>query len=278
MVMEIKNNQTKINSSVIGITGSSGFVGSNLCEYLSLKKIHFVIFKGDLLNKDDVNNFFIKNTVTQVIHLAGTFKPPFCNLLEKNVLTTQSILDIGIKYGLKKIVYVSSGAVYGEPLQNESYETDPLQPNTLYGLSKQYAEECIHFYASNSNLTYVILRLPNIYGEENTKGVIFNFLNDIKHYKKITILGDGTQRRDFIHVSDVTLALVKALKYNHSDIFNISNPTRTSLLELVQLLRKKYVFSIEYAKADNNLHDLILNTDKATKKLNFQPKLKSLQI
>jgi UDP-glucose 4-epimerase len=280
MVMDIKKDNYDSNTSldIIGITGCKGFIGSNLCNYLSKQNINFTCFEGDLLNEDDINNYFTKYHINNIIHLAGTFNPPFSNLLEKNLRTTQLLLNIGSNYGLKKIIFSSTGAVYGNPLKEESYETDILKPNTLYGLVKQYVEECIQYYSNNNNLIYVILRFSNVYGEGNKKGVIYNFLNDIQTKKKITVAGDGKQRRDFLHVQDACVAIEKSLSYDKSDIFNISNTSGTSLLDLIKVLKMKYQFTVNHREMDNNLHDLILNTDKAKNKLGFQARLTSIQI
>jgi UDP-glucose 4-epimerase len=193
-------------------------------------------------------------------------------------LTTEKILSIGSKYNLKKIIYISSGAVYGEPKKRESYERDALDPNTLYGLTKKYAEECIRYYQENFKINSVILRFPNVYGEGAQKGVIANFLHDIEKYKKITVAGDGMQERNFLHVSDAVMAIKKILKYNKSNIFNISNPETFRIIDVANLLKQRYIFDIQYKASDNQLKRLSLNIDKARTELNFSPKYKKLFI
>lgn len=264
----------------ICITGTDGFIGSNLTKTLNLNNnIILIPFDGNLLNKDDIVNFFDANkNIDQIIHLAGTFFGDFDELLKINVLTTQNLLHIAVKNGVKKIIYPSSGAIYGEPIMEESLETDILKPNTFYGLAKLYTEDCIKYYYNNFNLNYIILRLPNVYGENNNKGVIYNFLTDIKNKREITIYGDGTQSRNFLHVSDVCMAIEKSIFYDKSDIFNISNPTKVSINEIVKILAKKYEFRIIYKEANNNLKDLLLDINKARNELNFLPKVKDLQI
>lgn len=260
----------------IGIIGCSGFIGSNLTHYFNKKNISYVYFSGNLLKNKDIKKFFLRNKVSCAVFLVGTFDPPFENQFKINVLTLQNFLEIGIKYGLKKIILSSSGAVYGEPENKESKETDPLKPNTIYGLTKAYAERCVLYYAQNHNIQYVILRFPNVYGENNKKGVIYNFLSDIKNYGIITIAGDGSQQRNFLHISDACKAIEEALWYKGSDIFNISNPVRVSINDLVKILKSRYAFSVSYKLADNNQKQLLLNTDKAKKLLKFTPKITQL--
>lgn len=253
-------------------------MGAAVRKRLEEGQIPYKSFEGNLLNDRDVENYFSQNSIEQVVHLVGAFDLPFENQTRLNVLTTQKLLEAGTRYGLKKIIFASTGAVYGEPVNTESSETDPLMPNTLYGLSKMYAEKCVEYYAENNGTKYIILRFPNVYGEGGNKGVIANFLNDIRDKKEITLFGDGTQSRNFLHVSDAALAIEKSLYYNESNVFNISNPVKISLNEVVSILSKKYDFSIQRKPANNNLKDLLLNIDKAKKHLRFEPEIKNLRV
>ena len=264
--------------SSIGITGASGFLGRNLVKNKKLKNVKLILFTGNLLNEVDVNTFFKENKIDQVIHLAGTFSPPFSNLIEKNLLLTEKLLDTGIKFGIKKIIFASTGAVYGEPLNLESFEDDPLKPMTPYALSKMYAEEYIQYCSQNKNLQYVLLRFPSIYGPDNNKGVIFNFIKGIKNDKKIIVHGDGNQGRDFLYVDDAVEAICKAIDYDKSNIFNVSSSLRLSINDIIKILRKRYDFEVEYKKADNNLKALYLNSAKIKKELGFVAKTKDLLI
>lgn len=262
----------------IGITGSNGFIGSHLKKHLDARKIKYTCFNGDLLKEEDIKRYFSKNKVDQIIHLVGSFDLPFENQIKMNLLTTQKLLEVGVNYGLKKIIFSSTGAVYGEPLKGKSSENDPLRPNTLYGLSKMYAEEVIEYYSDTFGLQFIILRFPNVYGGGNNKGVVYNFLSDIRNKGKITIHGNGKQSRNFLYVTDACQAIEKSLFYKKSDIFNISNPVKTSINDLIEKLNKRYSFEINYEKSNNNLKDLLLNIDKATNKLKFIPKRKDILI
>lgn len=260
------------------VVGSNGFIGRHLTKYLSARRISYVCFRGNLLREEDIKLFLNKNSLSEAIFLAGTFDPPFENLININVITLNKFLSIGIKYSLKKIIFISTGAVYGEPIRVKSKETDPLKPNTLYGLSKLIAEKCIEFYQNYYGLKFIILRCPNIYGEGNRKGVIYKFLSDIKKYKKIIIEGDGDQKRDFLYIDDACLAIEKALTYENSDIFNISNIKCLSINDVVSQLRTKYDFTTEFTAAANNLNILSLDISKAKKMLGYFPKTVNLKI
>lgn len=262
----------------IGITGAKGFMGKIVAARFLDLGITTECFEGDLLQDSDLENYFTKHYVDQIIHLVGTFDPPFENQIKLNVLTTQKLLEAGVKHGLKKIIFASTGAVYGEPIKDESFETDPLTPNTLYGLSKMCAEECIKYYATNYGIKYIILRFPNVYGEGSNKGVVFNFLNDIRQTSSVTVYGDGKQSRNFLHVSDACAAIEKSVFSQESGIFNISNPVKVSINDLVRMFADKYKFTINHKEANNNLKDLLLNIEKAQKILGFNPEVKDIKI
>lgn len=262
----------------ICITGCSGFIGSNLNIYLKQRKeIQIIPFFGNLFDKKEIENFFAKNkNINQIIYLVGGFFGDFEELYRLNVLTVHNLLVEASKRKVKKIIFASTGAVYGEPKRLESIESDPICPNTVYGLTKMMAEEVIRYFANNYGLDYVILRFPNIYGPGQTKGVIFNFLKDIRERGKITVNGDGKQTRNFLHVTDACLAIEKSIFYKKSGIFNISNPQNISILDLIKIFKKRYIFEVVYQKANNNLQNLSLNINKAKKELRFYPKVKEI--
>lgn len=259
----------------ICVTGHGGFIGNNLLRLLKVSnEIQIVQFVGDLSKKEDIKSFFAKNkNIKQIIHLVGAFFGEFDELFRLNVLTTHNLLSAVTQYGVEKIIFTSSGAVYGEPVGIESLENDPLKPNTDYGLAKKMAEDVVLYFHNKHALNYVILRFPNVYGGGNKGGVIFNFSRDIKEKGEITVHGDGNQSRNFLHVSDACVAIEKSIFHEKSEIFNISNPVKTSINDLIKLFKEKYEFKIHHNKVDNNLRDLLLNIDKAKKGLGFSPKI-----
>lgn len=263
------------NAFRLGIAGSTGFIGSHLVRDFVKKGIPFARFAGDAHSTSDIERYFSIDRITHLVFLIGTFNPPFDQQLKTNVLTLQNFLETGKKYGLKKIVFSSTGAVYGEPKNQASVETDPLIPNTLYGLSKVLAETTIHYYARNSELQFVILRFPSVYGEKNTKGAIYQLVSDSKK-GEIQIAGDGNQKRNFLHVSDACDAIEKSLHYPKSDIFNITSPVFLSINDVVQRLKTKYAFTIKYISANNRLKNLLLDDRKARNELMYDPKITDL--
>jgi UDP-glucose 4-epimerase len=267
---------TSQKNAIIAVTGGRGFIGSHLLRSLEKTGISYTSFKEDLLDLESVKRFFRTNSIRQVVHLAGSFYGSFDQLVRKNVITTQHLLEAGTEFGLEKIIYVSTGAVYGEPKGEASLESDPCQPNTIYGLTKKMAEDVILYYQLMRGIKYVILRMTSVYGPGNRKGVLYNFLKDIQTKGSITIAGDGSQARDFLHVSDACNAIIKSINYEENDIFNISSPVHTSINDIVALLKQNYSFDIHYKEPDNFLKNLFLKSLKAETVLQFKPNVNDL--
>lgn len=263
MALELEN---------ILITWSRGFIGSHLCEYLDKRNISYIHFSWDIRKKESIREFFSSQKITQIIHLVWTFEWDIDHQLELNFLATKNLLEVAYENNIKKFIFASTGAVYGEPLRDKSYESDRLFPNTFYGLFKQLSEEILLYYSRNFGVNCVILRFPNVYGEWS-RWVISAFKKQIQDSGAITVFWDGKQSRNFLHVSDAIEAVYLAMKYNWTDIFNITNSKKISLNDLIWELRKYYSFEVKYAERnENNVHDLVLSWERAKKFLGFEAK------
>ena len=262
----------------IGITGAGGFIGRHLVSALEkLAGVDFTCFEGNLLNIADVEKYFGNNpSISQIIHLAGSFAGDFDTLMASNVVTTNNLLDVATKNKVNKIIFASTGAVYGEPLNSKSKEDDPLNPVTVYGLTKMFAEETIKYYARTRNIKYVILRFPNVYGPGNNKGVICNFTESIKRNSTVELLGDGNQKRNFLYVEDAINAILKTLDYSlESGAINIAEPMLYSLNDLISALKSAGLgFDTVYREKNptNTLQNLSLDVAKANKVWEWSPK------
>jgi UDP-glucose 4-epimerase len=261
------------------ITGSSGFIGRHLGDFFRQNAISYVWFSGDLLRPESIEDFFSKNqNISEIVHLVGTFEGDLGKQIEMNFQTTANLLECAHKRGIKKIIFASTGAVYGEPLWEVSLEDDPPSPNTWYGFSKKIAEDLVSYYARNYGWISLILRFPNVYGPWS-RGVIPVFLRSIEQTGKITIYGDGEQSRNFLHVSDAVRAISLALSHDRSEVFNITNPHKTSLNDLVAILKKNFQFEVEYLPQNtNNLRDLLLSPEKSRRLLGFEAKIKNISL
>ena len=245
------------------VTGGAGFVGSHLTELL-IKNGHFPIIidnlntgkfryikkfvdegKADFI-KLDIRNFSKLMKLPKcsaVIHLAAIASviesidnPSFVN--DVNVNGTLNVLEFCRKKKIKKFIFTSSAAIFGN---NESKitESSPTVPTTVYGSSKLTGEQYCRIYSELFGITTIILRPFNIYGprqNDTYAGVITKFLNQLKKNKPPIIFGTGKQTRDFIHAHDVARAFFLALGYNKTkfDVFNLGTGKSTSINTLAR--------------------------------------------
>jgi len=245
------------------VTGGAGFVGSHLTELL-IKNGHFPVIidnlntgkfkyikkfvdegKADFI-KLDIRNFSKLMKLPKcsaVIHLAAIASvlesidnPSFVN--DVNVNGTLNMLEFCRKKNIKKFIFTSSAAIFGN---NESKitESSPTIPTTVYGSSKLTGEQYCRIYSELFGITTIILRPFNIYGprqNDTYAGVITKFLTRLSKNKPPIIFGTGKQTRDFIHVHDVARAFFLALRYNKTkfDVFNLGTGKSTSINTLAR--------------------------------------------
>lgn len=281
------------------VTGGCGFIGSHLVDKLveenfdvnviddlsatSNEKFYFnkkaKYFKKSILNKAGVSKIF-KNAV-YVFHLAAESRiqtaiqnPKYA--YEVNLLGTFNILELSKENKIKKVIISSTSAIYG---LTENFPTNEKEkPNCLnpYSLSKLFCEELSKQYLSNMDI--IIFRYFNVFGERSPqKGqyapVVGIFLNQKNLNKPLTIVGDGNQKRDFIHVSDIVNANLLAAKTNLSikgDIFNVGSGKNYTINEIANQISKNQINLPERpGESRNTLADIT----KITQKLNFLPSI-----
>ncbi|MCW4024553.1 MAG: NAD-dependent epimerase/dehydratase family protein [Candidatus Bathyarchaeota archaeon] len=250
------------------VTGGAGFIGSHLIDRLvncghdvrvldnlstgNLSNIesHIKTGKVDFI-KGDINDF---ETVTEsvkdcnsIAHLAAIVSVPFSVknpqlTYETNIGGTLNLLAAGAQKGVSKFVFISSCAVYGDPTYLPIDEVHPTNPLSPYAESKLLAERyCIGFH-ERANLKSVIFRLFNVYGprqgSNEYSGVITKFIDRLRLDQPLVIYGDGTQTRDFVHVSTVVEAIFRALNCNKADgeILNIGTGKSVTIKELAQTI------------------------------------------
>ncbi|WMT40186.1 NAD-dependent epimerase/dehydratase family protein [Paenibacillus sp. D2_2] len=163
-------------------------------------------------------------------------------------------------------------------------ESDPVKPISFYGLSKLTAEQYIALFDLLFDLPYTILRLANVYGPGQTPkgegGVIAIFMDKIRRGLPLTVNGDGEQTRDFIYVEDVVLAILAAADCGDRNIIHASTASRTSLNELINLLRSLHTHPIQVmhrpTKPGDIRHSCLSNT-KASQLLQWEPRYTLLQ-
>lgn len=154
-----------------------------------------------------------------------------------NIMGSLNLLETGIRHGLKKFIFASSGGtVYGEQDYFPADENHALRPVSPYGVAKLTVEKYLYYYHVANGLQFVNLRYANIYGPRQNPhgeaGVIAIFANKILAGQQPTVNGDGLQTRDYVMVEDVVQANLAALRYDKSGSFNIGTAVETTVVEL----------------------------------------------
>jgi UDP-glucose 4-epimerase len=246
------------------VTGGAGFIGLHFVEKLLKEKMEVVIVdnlssgnkervpKSATFYEDDIEDLSIENIFAfekpdYVVHLAAqvsvqvSMNNPYADCLA-NIAGTVNLLQNCVKYNVKKFIFASSAAVYGEPAYLPIDENHPQHPISFYSLSKQTSEQYIKLYANHFGLNHSILRFANVYGPgqnaHGEAGVISIFLNSIFEQTPPTIYG-GEQTRDFVYVKDVADGLFSALHNGRNCTFNLSTNTETKINELLILMLEK---------------------------------------
>lgn len=216
----------------IAITGASGFIGQAVAKLLELEK-DVVLTKLDrekhsLSDAESLKSFVENQNV--VLHLAGVNRGTNPELLNANTVGMLTLLDALKTFSPSTcIVFASTFQVY--------------LPQSLYGLSKKFAEELLQQYSLNRGIKSMILRLSNVYGPGGKpfyNSVIATFAHQIKQGENIIINGDGSQERDYIYVDDVADAFVKAALYkqnNPTETMDICSGESTSLNTIIKIIQ-----------------------------------------
>lgn len=254
----------------IVVTGCAGFIGSNFVEEL-LKNGHRIVgldnlllgtkkqmsgifghprfrfFKRDLL-KPNTYRQLLKNQ-DLVIHLAANSDIP-AGLestrrdLDLNTLATYHLLEAMRLSGIKKIIFASSSAVYGETKIIPTPENiGPLLPISLYGASKLACEGLCSSYANLFNMQAWIFRFGNVIGRGLTHGAIFDFVQRLKKdSKKLKVLGNGQQQKSYIYVQDCIAGMLFAFQNAKQtvNLYNLSSPDSITVREIAELTKKYF--------------------------------------
>lgn len=282
------------------VTGGAGFIGSNIVDGL-IKKGHKVIVVDNLstgkkenLNKNaklhqldirdqELKEIFKENEITHVIHHAAqidvqhSIKDPLFDV-QNNILGTINLLEMSREYGVEKIIYASSAAVYGEPDYLPVDEEHPIKAMSPYGITKHTPEHYIKMYNELYDLKYTIFRYANAYGpRQDSKGeggVVSIFVDKMVAEERPVIFGDGKQTRDFIHVYDIVKANLLALENDENILVNISTESRDSVNDLVDYLNLILPYNLkaiyEEARKGDILHSSLAN-EKAEELLGWIP-------
>jgi nucleoside-diphosphate-sugar epimerase len=221
---------------------SSGTL-QNLRQHQGEPNFHFI--KGDIRNTKVVKD--VMADVEAVFHQAAIVSVPFSFknptiTHEVNVSGTLNLLRASLDRGVKRFLYASTSAVYGEATKLPLVEDAELEPLSPYAESKLVAEtHCLDFYKTYG-LETACLRYFNVYGPRQVPGpyagVIIQFLDRLRSGRRPIIYGDGFQTRDFIYISDVIDAtmLASTIKKAAGEVFNIGTGKATTINKLCEIL------------------------------------------
>ena len=288
------------------VTGGAGFIGSNLVDTL-LELGHEVVCvdnesaesneefywnpKAYNVKADIVDYTAMKNCMTgidYVFHLAAEsrIQPAILNPIEavtKNCVGTCTILQAAREIGVKKVIYSSTSSGYGfnEPPNNEEQPDDCLNP---YSVSKVAGEKLCKMYTNLFGLKTISFRYFNVYGERQPlKGqyapVIGIFLRQRAADESLTIVGDGEQRRDFTHVSDVVQANILAATKDideefYGTLFNVGNGQNYSINEIADKISDNQV---NIPPRIGEARTTLANNNKLKSVLGWEPKVNLME-
>lgn len=268
-----------MNTYRVLVTGGAGFIGSHLVDHLidkgyfvriidnlssgsidfikkHLSNKNFEFVKGDLKDYNVVEK--IVKDIDIVFHYAAnpevrvSVTEPLVHFRE-NLVATFNLLEAARKAGsVKMFVFASSSTVYGDAEQIPTPETHPIKPISVYGASKAGCEALLSSYAHLYGFKGLSLRYANIVGPRLRHGVIYDFINKLrKTPERLEILGDGTQKKSYLYISDAvdaTMFLLDKIK-GFYDVYNIGNEDWITVKEIAEIvartmnLNPKFVFT-----------------------------------
>jgi len=252
------------------VTGGAGFIGSHIVDYIvaqslaeevvvidnfssgSLKNIehhigknYFRLVKADLKQFDPLWTETFRDA-DAVLHFAAnpevrvSVTEPRMHF-DENVVATFNVLEASRRHDVALHLFASSSTVYGDAEKIPTPEDHPLKPISVYGASKAACELLYHSYSKLYGFRIAIARYANVVGPRSGHGVIIDFINKLrKNMKELEILGDGTQRKSYLHIADAIEASIAVLLYTARaggfQVFNIGNEDWVTVKEIADIV------------------------------------------
>ncbi|MEX1029162.1 MAG: UDP-glucose 4-epimerase GalE [Paenibacillaceae bacterium] len=300
------------------VTGGAGYIGSHCVAQLLANDEDVVIvdnlqqghqkailggkfYVGDIRDRVIMDQVFTENKIEGVIHFAASslvgvsMKEPF-EYYHNNVYGNLCLLEQMNRYGVKKIVFSSTAATYGEPEQVPIVETDRKSPTNTYGETKLAMERMMHWFDVAYGIKYVALRYFNAAGAHESGSIGEDHSPEthliplilqvpLGQREYISIFGDdyptkdGTCIRDYLHVDDLAdahiLAMNKLRDGGESDVYNLGSGSGFSVLEMIEVARKVTNHPIPAIMVERRAGDpavLIASSDKIKLELGWNPR------
>lgn len=247
------------------VTGGAGFIGSHIAEALIERRYEVAVldnlstgnrsnvpngatfYEADITDASEVRRVWSEVRPVEVFHLAAqmdvrvsTRDPHFD--ATTNILGSLSIILSSMEMGTKRIVYASSGgAAYGQGVKLPATEDIPPEPLSPYGITKHTVEHYLAMYRCWGGPSFAALRLPNVYGPRQSPlgeaGVVAIFLGRALRGEDLIVYGDGEQTRDYVFVSDIVNAFLRAAGQPEvSGVFNVGTGRETSVNKIIKVI------------------------------------------
>lgn len=263
-------------------------------------------YEGDIRDSETLSKIFTENKIEAVVHfcaysLVGESVEKPLKYFDNNVGGMIALLEAMQKFDVKRIIFSSTAATYGEPKKVPILETDPTEPTNPYGESKRIMEKMMNWVSKRYDIRYVSLRYFNVAGawHDGTIGEdhkcethLIPIILQVPLGKRefVTVYGndyptkDGTCIRDYIHVEDLADAHILALEYlrsgGESNIFNLGSGDGYSVTEMITAARKVTGHEIPAKIGERRAGDparLIADSTKAREILHWQPKITRME-
>lgn len=279
------------------VTGSNGFIGSHVCDYLHKQNIYVIglgrqpepvsyvdkYIRGDI----DEDEIFTKlgnsvlGKVDAIIHLAADMrKEPYnVEVVQHNCTGTQRLLEICEKDKIDTFLQLSSLPVIGHPIIVPITESHPLLPPTVYHATKIMEELLADYAYRKHNIRTASFRISAPVGPRMNKETIFSvFIQNALKNDPIILSGTGERKQTYIHAEDIAQALYLSLSNdNIAGIYNLSSYNHISNYDLankiVKLLDSKSTISFSGLDDRENNFDWNVSIEKLTSTISFQPKI-----
>ncbi len=285
------------------VTGGAGFIASHVVDRLINEGYEVVIvddlstgseenlnpdarfYKMDIRSPELASIFedekpdYVSHHAAQVL-VARSLREPMLDCW-LNIEGSINIIHLSQKYGVKKIIYASTGgALYGEPEYLPVDEDHPVNPLAPYGASKHTVEHYLYMYGVNNGLNYTVLRYPNIYGPRQNPhgeaGVIAIFTQKMLDSEQPIIFGDGTATRDYVYIDDIVDANMLAVTNGDRLICNLGSNKETSVNEIFDLLKEEFQFPLNPIRKPERVGEvyrICLTNERAKAELGWSPKI-----
>ncbi len=285
------------------VTGGAGFIGSHIVDALVAEGAEVVAI-DDLsggserrlnpkarfhridLRQPELDSLFAAERPEAVCHQAArinireSMSRPLL-YADVNVLGSLNLLECCRNRGVGRIVYASTGgAVYGEPQALPVTENHPVRPLEPYAASKLCVEHYLEIYRTNFGVRFAGLRYGNVYGPRQDPfgeaGVVAIFATQMLNGAVPTIHGSGEQERDFVHVSDIVQANLRALAGRGDGVYNIGTGRGVSVNRIFRLLAERVGFPrrpIHGPAKAGEVFRIFLDSSKAERELGWRPRV-----